>query len=98
MLEVFEKHPTDQESNEILRIITTYSKNHQQSRKKYVGGCTFATKIEFEDQRFNEVEKIDQRDLFMISNKQISIEHIEFVILDEFMVMGSKIFLFLVLT
>ena len=57
-----------------------------------------ATKIEFEDQRFNEVEKIDQRDLFMISNKQISIEHIEFVILDEFMVMGSKIFLFLVLT
>ena len=57
-----------------------------------------ATKIEFEDQWFNEVEKIDQRDLFMISNKQISIEHIEFVILDEFMVMGSKIFLFLVLT
>ena len=57
-----------------------------------------ATKIEFEDQRFNKVEKIDQRDLFMISNKQISIEHIEFVILDEFMVMGSKIFLFLVLT
>ena len=57
-----------------------------------------ATKIEFEDQRFYEVEKIDQRDLFMISNKQISIEHIEFVILDEFMVMGSKIFLFLVLT
>ena len=57
-----------------------------------------STKIEFEDQRFNEVEKIDQRDLFMNSNESISIPHIEFVILNEFKGMRSKIFLFLVLT
>ena len=56
-----------------------------------------STKIEFEDQRFNEVEKIDQRDLFMNSNEPISIPHIEFVIPDEFKGMRSKIFLFLVL-
>ena len=35
-----------------------------------------STKIEFEDQRFNEVEKIDQRNLFMNSNESISISHI----------------------
>ena len=56
-----------------------------------------STKIEFEDQRFNEVEKIDQRDPFMNSNEPISIPHIEFVIPDEFKGMRSKIFLFLVL-
>ena len=56
-----------------------------------------STKIEFEDQRFNEVEKIDQMDLSMNSNDSISIPHIEFVILDEFKGMRSKIFLFLVL-
>ena len=54
-------------------------------------------KNEFEDQRFNEVENIDQRDLFMNSNKPISIPHIEFIISDEFKGMRSKIFLFLVL-
>ena len=43
-----------------------------------------STKIEFEDQRFNEVENVDQRDLFMNSNEPISIPHIEFVIPDEF--------------
>ena len=57
-----------------------------------------STKIEFEDQRFNEVEKIDQRDPFMNSNEPISIPHIEFVIPDEFKGMRSKIFLFLELT
>ena len=57
-----------------------------------------STKIEFEDQRFNEVEKIDERDPFMNSNEPISIPHIEFVIPDEFKGMRSKIFLFLVLT
>ena len=56
-----------------------------------------STKIEFEDQRVNEVEKIDQRDPFMNSNEPISIPHIEFVIPDEFKGMRSKIFLFLVL-
>ena len=57
-----------------------------------------STKIEFEDQRFNEVEKIDQRNLFMNSNESISISHIEFVIPDEIKGMRSKIFLFLELT
>ena len=56
------------------------------------------TKIELEDQRFNEVEKIDQRDLFMNSNEPISFPHIEFVIPDEFKGMRSKIYLFVVLT
>ena len=56
-----------------------------------------STKIEFEDQRFNEVEKIDQRDLFMNLDELISISHIEFVIPDEFKGMKSKIYLFLVL-
>jgi len=54
--------------------------------------------FEFKDQRFNEVEKIDQRDNFMISNKPISIPHIEFVIPHEFKSIVSKIFLFLMLT
>ena len=57
-----------------------------------------STKIELEDQRFNEVEKIDQRDLFMNSNEPISFPHIEFVIPDEFKGMRSKIYLFVVLT
>ena len=43
-----------------------------------------STKIEFEDQRFNEVENVDQRDIFMNSNESISIPDIEFVIPDEF--------------
>ena len=43
-----------------------------------------STKIEFEDQRFNEVEIVDQRDIFMNSNESISIPDIEFVIPDEF--------------
>ena len=50
--------------------------------------------IAFEDQRINEVEKIDQRDLLVISNKPSLISHIEFVILDEFKDVKIKIFLF----
>ena len=50
-----------------------------------------------EDVRNNEVEKTDQRDLLVISKKSSLISHIEFVILDEFKGMRSKIFLFLVL-
>ena len=54
--------------------------------------------FEFKDQMFNEVEKIDQRDNFMISNKLISIPHIAFIIPHEFKSIVSKIFLFLMLT
>ena len=40
------------------------------------------------------MEKIDQRDLLVISNKPSLISHIEFVILDEFKDVKIKIFLF----
>ena len=47
-----------------------------------------------EDVRNNEVEKIDQRDLLVISKKSSLISHIEFVILDEFKNEKIKVFLF----
>ena len=47
-----------------------------------------------EDVRNNEVEKIDQRDLLVISKKSSLISHIEFVILDEFKDEKIKVFLF----
>ena len=53
-----------------------------------------AQKIAFEDQRISEVEKINQRDLFVILNKPSLISHIEFVIPDEFKDMKIKAFLF----
>ena len=40
------------------------------------------------------MEKIDQRDLLVISNKPSLISHIEFVILDEFKDVKIKTFLF----
>ena len=43
-----------------------------------------AIQIAFEDQRVNEVEKIDQREPLVISNKSSLISHIEFVIPNEF--------------
>ena len=49
----------------------------------------------FEDQRINEVEKIDQRDFLVISNKPSLISHIEFVIPDEFKDVKIKVFLFI---
>ena len=53
-----------------------------------------AKKIAFEDQRISEVEKINQRDLLVISNKPSRISHIEFVIPDEFKDVKIKAFLF----
>ena len=53
-----------------------------------------AIQIAFEDQRVNEVEKIDQREPLVISNKSSLISHIEFVILDEFKDVKIKVFLF----
>ena len=53
-----------------------------------------ATKIVFEDQMINEVEKIDQSDLLVILNKPTLISHIEFVIPDEFKDVKIKVFLF----
>ena len=53
-----------------------------------------ATKIAFEDQRVNKIEKIDQRDLLVILNKPTLISHIEFVIPDEFKHIKIKAFLF----
>ena len=50
--------------------------------------------IVFEDERTNEVEKMDQRDLLVILNKHSLISHIEFVILDEFKDVKIKTFLF----
>ena len=52
-----------------------------------------ATKIAFEVQRINEVEKIDQRDLLMIPSKPTLISHIEFVTPDEFKDLGIKFFI-----
>ena len=54
----------------------------------------FAKQITFEDQRINEVVKIHQRNLLVISNKPSLISHIEFVILDEFKDVKIKVFLF----
>ena len=53
-----------------------------------------AKKIAFEDQRISEVEKINKKDLLMISNKPSLISHIEFVIPDEFKDVKIKTFLF----
>ena len=52
-----------------------------------------ATKIAFEVQRINEVEKIDQSDLPMIPSKPTLISHIEFVTPDEFKDLGIKFFI-----
>ena len=52
-----------------------------------------ATKIAFEVQRINEVEKIDQRDLLMIPSKPTLISHIEVVTPDEFKDLGIKFFI-----
>ena len=51
-----------------------------------------AKKIAFEDQRISEVEKINKKDLLMISNKPSLISHIEFVIPDEFKDVKIKAF------
>ena len=53
-----------------------------------------AKKIAFEDQRISEVEKINQRDLFVISNKPSLISHLEFVIPNEFKDVKINTFLF----
>ena len=50
--------------------------------------------IAFEDQRINEVERIDQRDILVISNKPSLILPIEFVIPGEFKDVKIKAFLF----
>ena len=51
-------------------------------------------KNRIEDKRISEVEKINQRDLFVISNKPSLISHIEFVIPNEFKDVKIKTFLF----
>ena len=53
-----------------------------------------AIQITFEDQRINEVEKINQRDLLVISNKPSLISSIEFVIPCEFKDVKIKVFPF----
>ena len=53
-----------------------------------------AIQIAFEDQRINEVERIDQRDILVISNKPSLILPIEFVIPGEFKDVKIKAFLF----
>ena len=55
------------------------------------------TKIAFKVQRKNQVEKTNQKDLFMKSNKCTLISRIEFLIPDKFKDMGNKTFLFLLL-
>nr|POE96227.1 hypothetical protein CFP56_65306 [Quercus suber] len=87
----------DQESHEILENQSDVLQASPTTQESNMLEGALSTKIEFEDQRFNEVEKIDQRDLFMNSDELISISHIEFVIPDEFKGMKSKIYLFLVL-
>ena len=57
-------------------------------------GGALATKFAFEDQRINEVEKIDQRDLLVISNKPCLISQIEFVIPGQLKDMKIKVILF----
>ena len=57
-------------------------------------GGALATKFAFEDQRINEVEKIDQRDLLVISNKPCLILQIEFVIPGQLKDMKIKVILF----
>ena len=52
-----------------------------------------ATKIAFEVQGINEVEKIDQRDLLMIPSKPTLISYVEFVTPDEFKDVGIKFFI-----
>ena len=47
-------------------------------------------KNRIEDKRISEVEKINQRDLFVISNKPSLISHIEFVIPNEFKDVKNK--------
>ena len=88
----------DQESHEISENQSDVLQASPTIQESNMLEGALSTKIEFEDQRFNEVEKIDQRDLFMNSDELISISHIEFVIPDEFKGMKSKIYLFLVLT
>ena len=51
-------------------------------------------KNRIEDKRISEVEKINQRDLFVISNKPSLISHIEFVIPNEFKDVKINTFLF----
>ena len=53
-----------------------------------------AIQIAFEDKNINEVRKIDQRDLLVISNKPRLISQIKFVILGEFKDVKIKTFLF----
>ena len=53
-----------------------------------------AIRIAFEDQNINEMEKIDQRDLLVISNKPRLISQIKFVIPSEFKDVKIKTFLF----
>ena len=57
-------------------------------------GGALATKFAFEDHRINEVEKIDQRDLLVISNKPCLISQIEFVIPGQLKDMKIKVILF----
>ena len=108
MIEVFDKQSNirlelkeqskDQGSHEILENQSDVLQASPTIQESNTLESALSIKIEFEDQRFNEVENIDQRDLFMNSKKPISIPHTEFVISDEFKGMKSKIFLFLVLT
>ena len=88
----------DQESHEILENQSDLLQASPTIQESNMLEGALSTKIEFEDQMFNEVEKIDQMDLFINLDELISLSHIEFFIPDEFKGMKSKIYLFLVLT
>ena len=93
MLEVFEKNPTNQESNEILENQSDVLQASPIILESNKLEDALAIQIAFEDQRVNEVEKIDQREPLVISNKSSLISHIEFVIPNEFKDVKSRLFL-----
>ena len=90
MLEVFEKNPTNQESNEILENQSDVLQASPIILESNKLEDALAIQIAFEDQRVNEVEKIDQREPLVISNKSSLISHIEFVIPNEFKDVKNK--------
>ena len=90
MLEVFEKNPTYQESNEISGNQSDILHASPIILESNKFEDALAIQIAFEDQRVNEVEKMDQREPLVISNKPSLISHIEFVIPNEFKDVKNK--------
>ena len=93
MLEVFEKNPTIQEYNEISKNQSDVLQASPIILESNKLEDALAIQMAFEDQRVNEVEKMDQREPLVISNKPSLISHIEFVIPNEFKDVKSRLFL-----